>query len=138
MHDASPGFRTFFTAVGGGILFAGTWHSALGVAGDWLIGITPPAVIDPSLDSQNRFYGASFLLYGILLIVCLRDIARYGTILRILLAVFFLAGLVRAISVPFYGWPSMQIAVLWAAEIILPPVAWFWLGHELNTLPKSG
>jgi hypothetical protein len=135
MREASGAFRAFLSVAGASILFAGGWHAVFGVAGDWLVGITPPSSIDPSLDSQNRFYGASFLLYGMLLIVCVRDIARYGTILRILLTLFFVAGLVRGISVPLHGWPSIQIGVLWAAEILLPVIAWVWLGHELKTRP---
>ena len=68
----------------GGLVFiaVGTLHLTLGLNADVMLGATlPPAVIaDPVLDSQNRFYGVSFALYGILLWLFARDMQRYAPV----------------------------------------------------------
>lgn len=116
-------------------MLAGAIHAALGVGGDWIIGVAPTSPIDPSLDSQNRFYGAAFMAYGALLWMCSADLRRYAPVLRVLFAVMFLAGCARGLSVLQHGWPTAQILVLWASEVLVPPVMWAWLGRAL---PKTG
>jgi Domain of unknown function (DUF4345) len=103
-------------------------HGFLGVDGDMFIGIpVPSSGIDPSHDSQNRFYGVAFGLYAVLLWVAAFDIRKYVGILRIMFAMIFLAGCARFLSLNAYGWPSGEIQFLWATEILLPPLLWFWL-----------
>lgn len=107
-------------------------HVAFGVAGDSLIGAPVPSAIDASLDSQNRFYGASFAIYGALLWYCARDVRAHSGVLKILLAVFFVGGLARGLSAIQYGLPSSPIVALWAIEVITPPVIWLWLDRYLR------
>jgi hypothetical protein len=42
-------------------------HLTLGVGADVLLGanLSPAALADPALDSQNRFYGVAFSVYGV-------------------------------------------------------------------------
>ncbi len=105
-------------------------HVTLGVAGDSLIGAPVPAVIDASLDSQNRFYGASFAIYGALLWYCARDVRAYASLLKIVLALFFFGGCARGLSALQYGLPSPPIIALWAVELLVPPLLFVWLERQ--------
>lgn len=105
-------------------------HGFLGVDGDMLIGVPDRSQLpDPTLDSQNRFYGVAFGVYAVLLWVSAFDIRRYSTILRVLFALIFLAGCSRFIALFTFGWPSTEIIFLWSTEIIVPPILWFWLSR---------
>ena len=105
----------------------GLFHVAFGVSGDWFIGLVPASPVDPSLDSQNRFYGAAFALYGVLLWMCAGDLERFRPVLNALLAMMFLAGCARGLAVLAQSWPSWQVMGLWASEVIVPPLVWLWL-----------
>jgi hypothetical protein len=105
-------------------------HVLFGVAGDGLIGAPVPDAIDASLDSQNRFYGASFAIYGALLWYCARDVRTHAGLLRIVLAIFFFGGCARALSAIQYGLPSSPIVALWAVELIVPPLLLVWLRRQ--------
>jgi Domain of unknown function (DUF4345) len=105
-------------------------HGMLGVSGDGVLGIGVPSLIDPSLDSQNRFYGVAFGLYGVLLWMGGGDVRRYARVLKAIFVLMFLAGVARGLAVVAHGWPTPQIIGLWASELILPPLLWLWLIHE--------
>ena len=66
-------------AMGGAIILIALTHVALGPNADVLLGsnISMSSLTDPTVDSQNRFYGAAFGLYGVLLIICSSDLDRY-------------------------------------------------------------
>ena len=132
MSKSSNALRIFLVIAGLLNLFAGGFHALAGIGGDWFIGLGPSDVVDPSLDSQNRFYGAAFLLYGILFIYCARELPRYAGILKIAFGTMFLAGCARGLAVAAYGWPTWQVCALWFSEIALPPIAWLWLNHDLK------
>ena len=69
------------------IFLVSVLHLVLGVGADVLLGAKIPAaaISDPTLDSQNRFYGVYFSLSAVLLLVCASDILRYATVLRCVL-----------------------------------------------------
>jgi hypothetical protein len=110
------------------ILLAGSAHLLLGVGAETLVGakLSAETLAEPSLNSQNRFYGTSYMLYGILLWVCTRDMDRYALIFRILLWMTFAAGVTRIISVALHGWPSPTIIALAVSELLLPPFVFWW------------
>ncbi len=120
----------------GGLVFiaVGTLHLTLGLNADVMLGATlPPAVIaDPVLDSQNRFYGVSFALYGILLWLFARDMQRYAPVFYCLLAIFFVAGLARILSIALHGMPSLPIVALLGLELLLPPILLIWYRRVSN------
>src|SRR5436190_24306727 len=99
-------------------------HLTLGLGADTMLGAQVPkaAASDPGLDSQNRFYGVIFSLYGILLIACASDVAKYAMILRILLWVFFAGGIARLVSLALHGMPPAAIVVLLITELAIPPL----------------
>jgi hypothetical protein len=112
----------------------GALHLALGVGADVLLGAKLPAEAlgDPALDSQNRFYGIAFGLYGVLLYLCATDLPKYATVLRCVLWVFFAAGLARLVSIATHGVPPPLVLALLASELALPPLLHLWLSKALR------
>ena len=110
-------------------------HLVFGLGADVMLGAQVPkaAANDPVLDSQNRFYGVIFSLYGILLIVCASDLAKYATILRWLLWVLFAGGIARLVSIAVVGMPPAPVVVLLITELVLPPLLLWGLQRELRS-----
>jgi hypothetical protein len=104
-------------------------HLVFGVGADQMLGavLSPETITEPSLDSQNRFYGVAFAFYGVALFTCGTDLRRFRPILLAALAVFFLAGCARLVSWGLHGAPAPLVMGLMAAEITLPPVLYVWL-----------
>ena len=125
MHLYSIVLKLFAPA----FLLVGTLHLALGLGAEALLGATvpPQTLADPGLDSQNRFYGVSFALYGVLLFLCSTDIRKYATVLRCVLWVFFAAGLARLVSIATHGLPPALMIALLGSELVLPPILVWWL-----------
>jgi len=112
----------------------GLVHLALGVRADVLLGARLPeqALKDAALDSQNRFYGVAFSLYGVLLYLCATDLGRYAAVLRCVLWVFFAAGLARLVSISTHGVPPPLVLVLLVSELAAPPLVYLWLSKVLR------
>lgn len=112
-------------------LLVGAMHLVLGLGAEALLGarVPPEALSEPTLDSQNRFYGVAFVVYGMLLYLCATDLARYAPILRGTLWVFFAAGLSRFVSMALYGAPAAPIVALVVAEVLAPPMLLWWLSR---------
>jgi len=110
---------------------AGSLHLFMGLGADVMLGANLPIEViqDPALDSQNRFYGVAFMLYGVLLLVCASDLTKYATILRCVLWVFFAAGAARLISIALYGVPPVPVMGLLILELVIPPALIVWLGR---------
>ena len=110
----------------------GALHLVMGLGADQLLGAELPAAVlaDPSLDSQNRFYGTAFTLYGAVFYLSAQDLDRYHPILKCALWIFLAAGLARLVSIAVYGLPSTWVLTLLASELILPPVFIYWLGKK--------
>jgi hypothetical protein len=115
-------------------VFVGALHLVLGVGADALLGARLPAeaFTDPALNSQNRFYGVAFSLYGVLLFLCATNLPKYATVLRCLLWVFFAAGLARLVSIATHGVPPPPVLALLVTELALPPMLHFWLSKALR------
>jgi len=115
-------------------LLVGALHLVLGVGADVLLGARLPAeaLADAALDSQNRFYGMAFSLYGVLLFLCGTDVAKYATVLRCVLWVFFAAGLARLVSIVTHGVPPPLVQSLLVTELVLPPLLHLWLSTVLR------
>lgn len=114
-------------------------HVAMGTNSEILLGARWPqgVALDATIDSQDRFYGAAFLVYGHLLWFCGSDLKRYAPVLKTMFAVFFFAGLARFVSFAQVGTPSPMIIFLWALEIVSPPVLWFWMSHLMRLQHKA-
>ncbi|MBB6558240.1 hypothetical protein HNP48_000904 [Acidovorax soli] len=99
-------------------------HLTMGMHADLMLGVPISAQMaaDPSLDSQNRFYGVSFSLMGIALWIGLQDLRRYEPIVVATLAVLFAAGLARAVAWGLHGAPAPALIGILAVDLLLPPV----------------
>jgi len=113
---------------------AGALHLALGLGADAMLGAKVPADVmaDPALDSQNRFYGVAFTLYGVLLFLCSTDMPKYATVLRSVLWIFFAAGVARIVSIAVHGSPPPMIWCLLVGEVVPPPLLVWWLSASLR------
>ena len=102
----------------------GLLHIIFGLGADNMLGagLAPEVVSNPTLDSQNRFYGATFLLFGWVTWLCAGDIRAHQRLLTGAMAVFFLGGIARLISFAFFGQPSAPVIGLLLIELILPPI----------------
>ena len=112
-------------------VFVGGLHLILGVGADVLLGarVSTEVMQDAVLDSQNRFYGVAFTLYGVLFYLCGTDVPKYATVLRCVLWTFFAAGLARLVSVSMFGFPPPLVGVLLITELMIPPLLAIWLSR---------
>jgi Domain of unknown function (DUF4345) len=85
--------------------------------------------VNATMDSEDRFYAAIFLGFGVALLWCAQSIEQRGKAIRFLIAVFFLGGCARLISVMFVGPPNRLFQALMAVELLLPPAVWFLLSR---------
>jgi Domain of unknown function (DUF4345) len=99
-------------------------HIALGPAS--IPGSMP---VNATMDSEDRFYAAIFLGFGIAVLWCARDIERRARFIRFLVALFFLGGCARVVSMVFVGPPNLLFQSLTALELLLPPLVWFLLAR---------
>lgn len=136
-------FTLFLKLVAPVFVAAGALHLVFGVGADVMLGakVSSDAMTDPALDSQNRFYGVAFTLYGVLLYLYATDIQKYAIVLRCVLWVYFAAGAARLLSIATLGTPPPLALVLLAGEILPPPLLIRWLSRVENggiTRPSSG
>jgi Domain of unknown function (DUF4345) len=82
--------------------------------------------VNPTLDSEDRFYATLFVAFGGALIWCSRNLRARGAPLFWLLVTFFAGGLARLVSVIQVGPPVALFQFLTGVELILPVVLWFW------------
>jgi hypothetical protein len=122
---------TFLRILAPFCILVGALHLVLGLHADVLLGAKIPVdvIADPTLDSQNRFYGTAFTIYGALLWFCASDLGKYAPVLRRLLAVFFAGGLARIVSVAVRGAPTPTVLGLMAIELLVPLAIFAWLSR---------
>jgi hypothetical protein len=109
-------------------MLVGLLHLGFGPGADVMLGahIPPQVMADPVLDSQNRFYGVSFIGNGALLLLCATDIRKYSAVLRIVAAFVFLGGLARLLVIYLRGLPSAPVIGLIGIELVGVPVLLWW------------
>jgi Domain of unknown function (DUF4345) len=97
-------------------------HIALGPV------IIPGGVpVNPTMDSEDRFYATIFLGFGLALLWCAGSIEGRAQVLRFLLLLFFLGGCARLISIWLVGPPHPFFQAMTALELLLPPAVWYLL-----------
>ena len=110
-------FRVVLGAIGVVALTAGTGTLLFGDA------IIPGAGrIDPSVDSELRFYAVWYAAAGIVALGTLRKVESATTTVRFVAAAFFVGGCARIISIFVVGRPHPLFIVLMVIELVLPPV----------------
>jgi hypothetical protein len=123
---------TFLKVVASVPILVGILHLVLGLQADVLLGARLPAsvIADPAMDSQNRFYGVAFMLYGVVLFVGGSDLRRYLPVVRSALWIFFAAGVARLVSILLYGFPPPLVMTLLLVEVVGTPVLLLWLARS--------
>lgn len=108
-------------------------HFVLGLYADAMLGspISAEMAAQPSFDSQNRFYGTTFALLGIALLVGATDLKRYKPIVVATLGVLFAAGLARSIAWIMHGTPAPLLIVILVADLLIPPVLYLWIKRSV-------
>ncbi len=114
-------------------------HLVFGVGADRLLDPTLPTSLAAlaSLDSQNRFYGVVFALYGVLLWLGAADPGRHAPMLRWLIGLFFAGGVARLVSVALVGLPSAAVMSLGMLELVIPPLLWTALSRWIAAQPAT-
>jgi uncharacterized protein DUF4345 len=122
---------TFLKIIASVPILVGVLHLVLGLNADVLLGAKLPAsvIADPALDSQNRFYGVAFMLYGVCLFLGSSDLKRYLPVVRWALWIFFAAGMARILSILFYGFPPPLVMTLLLLEVVGTPILLMWLAR---------
>jgi len=95
------------------------------------IAIGPSAIpgsvpVNATMDSEDRFYATLFLGFGAALIWCSNRLNDRSGVFFALLAVFFLGGVARLISVAQVGLPNALFQALGLTELILPIIL-YWV-----------
>ncbi|MBL4871169.1 MAG: DUF4345 domain-containing protein [Robiginitomaculum sp.] len=84
-----------------------------------------------NVDSEFRFFAVFWVVYGGFLVQASHDLNKYSPRIPLLLALFFLGGLARAISFMVMGTPHTLFIVLMGVELILPVIMYlFWRGSQ--------
>ncbi len=111
-------------------------HLVLGLNADALLGakVSPEVAMEPSLNSQNRFYGVAFAVYGVVLYICATDLRRYEPIFKAAMWVFFLGGVARLVSWSTHGAPAPLVIALAASELLVPPALLIWHGKVKDSV----
>ncbi|MEP2989280.1 MAG: DUF4345 domain-containing protein [Parasphingorhabdus sp.] len=95
------------------------------------IAIGPSAIpgsvpVNATMDSEDRFYATLFLGFGAALVWCSQKLQQRGEVFKFLMLIFFLGGCARIVSAVQVGPPNLMFQILWALELILPPIFWYW------------
>jgi hypothetical protein len=103
-------------------------HLVFGVSADVMLGasLSTQAIADPTLNSQNRFYGASYALYGVVLWLCAGDMRRFEPIFKAVMWVALCGGAARLVAWGVHGAPSPVVVFLLATELVFPVVLLVW------------
>ena len=79
-----------------------------------------PATISPTIDNEFRFYSIFWLSYGVLALWVARNILAQLRLVPILVGVFFIGGIGRALSHIFVGTPHPAFIGLMVIELVAP------------------
>ena len=111
-------------------LLVAVLHFALGVDAEVLLGakLSAEATAEPTLNSQDRFYGVAFSLNAVVLYFASKDLQRYEPLLKAVCWVCFVGGLSRILSWALHGAPAPMVIFLGATELVGPPLLLYWLG----------
>lgn len=118
MHRLLPAVLAIFGAVCVAIALA---HIAIGSRV-----IPGGAFVNPTMDSEDRFYATLLLGWGAAMIYCSRNLPARKALFDALLATFFLGGIARIVSALLVGLPNPLFVFLGAVELVLPPLLWWW------------
>jgi hypothetical protein len=109
--------QVFLALFGATVVFIALMHVSLGPAR--LLGVGP---LDPTMDSEDRFYATQFLAYGVVVLTCVRGVEQKTRIVQYLALALFVGGLARLISMAAVGPPNAFFLAMTALELGMPVV----------------
>ena len=123
-------FQLALKALAAVFLVAAGLHLVFGVGAEVLLGakLSAEAIADPTLNSQDRFYGVAFSLNAFILYLASKDLKRYEPLLKAVCFVCFVGGASRILSWALHGSPAQMIIFLGVTELLGPPALLYWLG----------
>lgn len=83
--------------------------------------------VNATMDSEDRFYAALFLGFGLAHVWAARDLANRSGLVLAMQATFFVGGVARIVSILAVGMPIPLFVFLGGLELIIPPLVWWWL-----------
>jgi hypothetical protein len=109
--------RIIAIVLGLAIIVVGLAHIAFGASI-----IRGAGAFSASIDSEDRFFGAVFLGYGLGWLLCATDPVRWRVSLHGQTFIFLLGGVARLLSIAVIGWPDPFYVVLAGVELGLPVI----------------
>jgi len=94
-------FQVFLVLFGLTAIFIACLHLVLGPSA--IPGAVP---VNPTMDSEDRFYATLFGAYGFALLWCVKDIERKSTVVCFPALTFLAGGVARLISIAAVGLPN--------------------------------
>lgn len=76
--------------------------------------------VNPTMDSEDRFYATLFAAYGVALLWCIKDVERKSAFVYFLALTFFIGGLARLVSMAAVGLPNTFFIVMTVLELLIP------------------
>jgi hypothetical protein len=76
--------------------------------------------VNPTMDSEDRFYAVLFAAYGVALLWCIRGIEKKSRTVHFLSATFFAGGVARLISIAAVGPPNEFFLAMTVLELLIP------------------
>ena len=80
--------------------------------------------VNPTMDSEDRFYATLFLGFGAAHVWAAQDLWARRRVVLVLQAVFFAGGLARIVSWGSVGAPEPLFVFLGSLELLIPPLLW--------------
>jgi hypothetical protein len=97
--------------------------------------------VNATMDSEDRFYAVFFLAYGAAVLWCLQDWRSRSREIQVLMAVFFIGGLARLVSIAAVGLPHPFFVAMTIVELVPTPLV-IWLvaraRHATRTEEEMG
>ena len=76
--------------------------------------------VNPTMDSEDRFYAVLFAAYGVAVIWCVREIESKSKFVYFLAITFFIGGVARLVSIAAVGLPNNLFIFLTVLEFLIP------------------
>lgn len=86
--------------------------------------------VNPTIDSDLRFFALLFAAYGLTFVWCAADVYRRANVVNVLGAIFFAGGLARLLSWAVSGRPNWFYVLMIPVELLIPLVNYALVRRE--------
>lgn len=110
------------------VIFIASLHLVFGP-----LAIPGSVPVNPTMDSEDRFYAMLFAAYGVALLWCIKDIERKSRVVYFLALTFFIGGLARLVSMAVVGLPNPFFIAMTVLELLIP----FFMAFMQSRISKA-